>query len=190
MVGQCASQEHVFLLLLVVCVPPQRPGRCLLIVYSYPLYSEMMMVTIPHSVCRSTHWWRCVVQSRRGNGLQLLCRMSLDDMAEREMAKRKSSSSSKYSSASQKEFEDLVRAIPDPADEQDGLLADGACVLLLVLLLLWIMLFRDSQMAWILHSFRWHRYSSEIIYVVYAARDVAVLAMSLCVCVIMPHTPI
>lgn len=66
---------------------------------------------------------------RMKNGLQV-CRMSLDDMAEREMAKRKSSSSSKYSSASQKEFEDLVKAIPDPAEEQDGLLADGACVLL------------------------------------------------------------
>ncbi|KAI8102536.1 hypothetical protein M9435_006134 [Picochlorum sp. BPE23] len=73
---------------------------------------------------RSTHWWRFVGQRRRmKNGLQV-CRMSLDDMAEREMAKRKSSSSSKYSSASQKEFEDLVKAIPDPAEEQDGLLAD------------------------------------------------------------------
>lgn len=47
---------------------------------------------------------------------------SLDDMAEREMAKRKQQS--KYS-ASQKEFEELVKAIPDPAREQDGLLADG-----------------------------------------------------------------
>jgi len=74
------------------------------------------------------HWWKCIGQgSRRRHGLHL-CRMSLDDMAEREMAKRKSPSSSKYSSASQKEFEDLVRAIPDPAEEQDGLLADGACV--------------------------------------------------------------
>lgn len=47
---------------------------------------------------------------------------SLDDMAEREMAKRKQQN--KYST-SQKEFEELVKAIPDPAREQDGLLADG-----------------------------------------------------------------
>ena len=47
---------------------------------------------------------------------------SLDDMAEREMAKRKQQN--KYST-SQKEFDDLVKAIPDPAREEDGLLADG-----------------------------------------------------------------
>ena len=78
------------------------------------------------------------MQGRRmKNGLQV-CRMSLDDMAEREMAKRKSSSSSssKYSSASQKEFEDLVKAIPDPAEEQDGLLADGACVFFFFIIIL------------------------------------------------------
>ena len=47
---------------------------------------------------------------------------SLDDMAEREMAKRKQQN--KYST-SQKELDDLVKAIPDPAREEDGLLADG-----------------------------------------------------------------
>ena len=63
------------------------------------------------------------------------------------------------------------------------LLMVRACVLV------HMVLFRDSQMAWILNSFRWHRYNSEILCVMYAARDVAVLAMSLCLCVIMSRAP-
>ena len=59
-------------------------------------------------------------------------KMSLDDMAEREMAKQQrkqhggESSGRAFYSASQKEFDDLVKAIPDPASEEDSLLADGA----------------------------------------------------------------
>jgi hypothetical protein len=50
---------------------------------------------------------------------------SLDDMAEREMAKQQQrSKQGKFTSA--KEFDELVKAMPDPAGEQDGLLADGA----------------------------------------------------------------
>jgi hypothetical protein len=55
-----------------------------------------------------------------------VARSGLDDMAERELAKRKSSNGPKYS-ATQKEFDELVKAIPDPAGEQDSLLADGTC---------------------------------------------------------------
>ena len=77
------------------------------------------------------------------NRCVLVCWNSLDDMAEREMAKLRSkkprnepssSSSSQKKEQfrpSQKEFEDLVKAMPDPANVQDSLLADdGACVLI------------------------------------------------------------
>jgi len=70
----------------------------------------------------------------------LVCWNSLDDMAEREMAKLRSKKSRNEPSSSsssqkkdqfrpsQKEFDDLVKAMPDPANVQDSLLADdGAC---------------------------------------------------------------
>ena len=76
---------------------------------------------------------------------QFVCWNSLDDMAEREMAKLRSkksrneagSSSSSSSSkkdlfrpSQRKEFEDLVKAMPDPANVEDSLLADdGGCLL-------------------------------------------------------------
>ena len=48
---------------------------------------------------------------------------SLDDMAERELAKQSKSSKSKQ--YTQKEFDELTKLMPDPATQQDSLLADG-----------------------------------------------------------------
>lgn len=48
---------------------------------------------------------------------------SLDDMADQEMEKMRSSRG-QYR-ASQRDFEELMRVIPDPAQEEDGLLAEG-----------------------------------------------------------------
>ena len=82
-------------------------------------------------VARGTHGMMQGVGPTRGNAqrrLGLLRRMrvgSLDDMAEREMAKQQQrSKQGKFTSA--KKFDELVKAMPDPAGEQDGLLADGA----------------------------------------------------------------
>lgn len=89
----------------------------------------------------------------------LVCWNSLDDMAEREMAKLRSkkprnepsSSSSQKKDQfrpSQKEFDDLVKAMPDPANVQDSLLADdGGCffVFFKILLLLVVITSTNSQ---------------------------------------------
>lgn len=56
---------------------------------------------------------------------------SLDDMAEREMAKQQQKQRSQGKFTSAKEFDELVKAMPDPAGEQDGLLADGTSFLCL-----------------------------------------------------------
>jgi hypothetical protein len=81
-------------------------------------------------------------------------KMSLDDMAEREMAKQQrkqqggESSGRSFYSASQKEFDDLVRAIPDPASEEDSLLADGALSDFWFSSVILGELLRDSQVTW------------------------------------------
>jgi hypothetical protein len=91
------------------------------------------MTATTHVACvaRVTHGMMQGVGTTRRNAqrrLVLLRRMrvkSLDDMAEREMAKQQQrSKQGKFTSA--KEFDELVKAMPDPAGEEDGLLADGA----------------------------------------------------------------
>ena len=58
------------------------------------------------------------------------CVRSLDDMAERELAKQSSKSVKQSKQYTQKEFDELTRLMPDPATQQDSLLADGTLLVL------------------------------------------------------------